>query len=251
MIKKYEAFNIEVEDYEMAFDIFVTTLKKCQTRYSDSEFTFSSSYSSVAQENQGNLDPESDFKLVNDYMSRCGFTIDKVNELSSQILNFSNRIYREQASRSAGMDYYLYKVTDKEFPLQGYEWSENDDDMIIKFRYGWHNTSYGRLAIIQNFGSISKFFKIVAGMIPDLIRDLLYETFKIKISPTIISTYIVYEDSSNSSYVDNESLLKYIKTVNKIEINQNEFDNLVKNSLISNKLKCRLISEGDIIATLK
>lgn len=81
--------------------------------------------------------------------------------------NFASDLITSNVSQCAPIDYYLYKVTAGEFPLQGYEWTFFGDtdweqeEFTIRFNYGWHLTRYGRLCIEQNL-DYKEFFKKVS-----------------------------------------------------------------------------------------
>ena len=50
-------------------------------------------------------------------------------------------------------------VIEKEYPLSGYLLSDSDtEELFIKYKYGCHNTYYGRLLIKQSFNTIDDFF---------------------------------------------------------------------------------------------
>jgi hypothetical protein len=191
MIRKYRKFFEELKitkelSAQEAFLDFIDDLKEC-VHYHKYEYEgqFAKSYSHSAQDRRENGDPEEDFKLVNNYMSKKGWTLETMRELADEYGkdSFNLRIEDINPSRCAPIDYYLYVITEKTFPLQGYSWDifSDDGDMtgdpmqneyLIRFGYGWHNTKYGKLCIEQNLGSVDNFLKKVKQQIPSYLISL-------------------------------------------------------------------------------
>ena len=210
MIRKYQKFLEELKitkelTTQEAFINFIDELKECQHYYayrSDFELRqFQNSYSYSAKDKRPsgrpreNSDPEEDFKLVDNYMSKQGWTLETVQALAEEYGKdgFNVRIENINPSTCGPIDYYLYIVTEKTFPLQGYEWDFDknaslsgdilENEYLIRFGYGWHNTKYGKLCIEQNLGSVSEFFKRVLRQIPfyilnKFVNDKKYKLFK-------------------------------------------------------------------------
>ena len=204
MLKKYQIFFEELKisrdlTPEEAFLEFIGHLGQCEWFYREDLRQFSHSYSDSAQEKVKNsqLDPEEDFNLVNDYMSKKGFDLETVKSLAEEYGKqaFNMRIEQINPSRCAPIDYYLYKITEKSFPLQGYSWDFNEDatmsgdpldnEYLIRFGYGWHNTKYGKLCIEQNLGSVENFKKKVLEFIPIYIVNLFFGNKQFKILKSI------------------------------------------------------------------
>jgi hypothetical protein len=210
MIRKYQKFLEELKitkelTTQEAFMNFIDELKECQRYYAygaDFELgQFQNSYSYSAKDKRPsgrpreNSDPEEDFKLVDNYMSKQGWTLETVQALAEEYGKdgFNVRIENINPSTCGPIDYYLYIVTEKTFPLQGYEWNFDknaslsgdilENEYLIRFGYGWHNTKYGKLCIEQNLGSVSEFFKRVLRQIPfyilnKFVNDKKYKLFK-------------------------------------------------------------------------
>lgn len=204
MLKKYQIFFEELKisrdlTPEEAFLEFIGHLGQCERFYREDLRQFSYSYSDSAQEKVKNsqLDPEEDFNLVNDYMSKKGFDLETVKSLAEEYGKqaFNMRIEQINPSRCAPIDYYLYKITEKSFPLQGYQWDFGkdgsmsgdilDNEYLIRFGYGWHNTKYGKLCIEQNLGSVNEFIKKVLQFIPSFILDRFMNSKKYKLFKSI------------------------------------------------------------------
>jgi hypothetical protein len=198
MIKKYQNFLEEIKisknlTTEEAFSEFIEQLGECRYHYGKELRQFSHSYSDSAQDKVKNFDPEEDFKLVNDYMSKRGFDLETVQALAEEYGrdSFNIRIEDLNPSRCAPIDYYLYMITEKTFPLQGYEWDFGkngsmggdilDNEYLIRFGYGWHNTKYGKLCIEQNLGSVNNFIKKVLEFIPSYILNKFINNSKYKL----------------------------------------------------------------------
>lgn len=285
MIKKYQSFfgSITIKlSIEKAFKNFCETLGKCQSYLSEnSDSRAYNSYSYVAQENKGDIDPEIDFREIDKYMSENGWDLKTVKELTDGITNFADRMEREQISRTAAVDYYLYKITKNEFPLQGYEWhiesmddpEQENNEFLIKFSYGWHKTRYGRLVILQNMGSIEKFFSTAFKNVPDYVFMFITSNYHLSFSDTqrekIMKNFFLDEEISEI-YIDSDNLLIELKELEptRISLNSNErdgtpiekeklliisqgeFDKFIVNILLKNDLKSRIITPGDIKVSL-
>ena len=118
MIKKYQRFLEEIKisknlTTEEAFSEFIEQLRECGDHYGQELRQFSHSYSDSAQNKVKNFDPEEDFKLVNDYMSKRGFDLETVQALAEEYGrdSFNIRIEDLNPSRCAPIDYYLYMIT--------------------------------------------------------------------------------------------------------------------------------------------
>ena len=184
--KFYEGFKITREvTVNEAFNEFIETIRECQTELRYSGRQFSESYSYSAQERKDAYDPDVDFKLVNDFMSKRGFNQETINRLAEEYGrdSFNIRIENINPSRCAPIDYYLYKITQETFYLQGYSWDNWSDDgdmtgdplqneYLIRFGYGWYNTKYGKLCIEQNLGSVNNFLSKVKEQIPTYLISL-------------------------------------------------------------------------------
>ncbi|NDC41275.1 MAG: hypothetical protein EBZ77_06965, partial [Chitinophagia bacterium] len=150
------------------------------------------SYSSCAKDKgAGTSDPDLDFMEIDEKMSENGWNQETVKRLANDIGQtiFNKKVADANPSRCGSVDYYLYKFTDGTYELGGYAWSnfiEQEDmtfsgnplenEILIKFGYGYHNTKYGRLVIEQNLGSIEEFMRIAKEQIPIYLLNLLCNT---------------------------------------------------------------------------
>lgn len=183
ILRKYNKFLEELKitrelTTSQAFDEFIELIKECPDKI-DSDGAFHLNYSYAAQERRNNFDPESDFNNINEYMSRNGYDLETINKLAEDYGrdSFNLRIEDLNPSRCAAIDYYLYKITNETFPLQGYRWDDMISDggdmsgdptineFLIRFGYGWHNTKYGRLCIEQNM-KLEDFLQKVKEQLP-------------------------------------------------------------------------------------
>lgn len=281
MIKKYQSFfeSITIKlSIEKAFKNFCETLIECGyelTKNSDSRAY--NSYNYVAQENKGDLDPEVDFREIDEYMSENGWDLKNVNQLIDGITNFTDKIEREGVSQTAAVDYYLYKITKKEFPLQGYKWdlvAMDDPDpeineFVIRFSYGWHKTRYGKLVILQNMKSIKEFilasFKNLPSFTIKYITSLYNLNFSQEQKEKIMKNFF-FDKKIDEIYIDSDNLLielrelepkraalysnsRHDKPIEKeklLALSQDEFDDIIVNILLKSKLKARVVTTGDI-----
>jgi hypothetical protein len=278
MIRKYQSFfeSITIKlSIEKALKNFCETLIECEKYLRDnSESPAYSSYSYVAQESKGDIDPEVNFHEVDEYMSKNGWDLKTVKELSDGLTNFADTMERAQVSQSAAIDYYLYKVTNKKFPLQGYVWDlramgDSDPEVneyLIRFSYGWHKTKYGKLVICQNMESVESFILTVFGYLSDYIIMTLTNLYKLTCSETdrkkIGKNFFSDKDIKNDEiYIDSENLFTELKQLNPsvwskgekeklLSLSQDDFDKTVFNLLLNQYFKPRIILTGDIKVSL-
>ncbi len=281
MIKKYAPFLLESIEHE--FLSFSVCLRDCVEYYQEEwngPGPFDGSYSHAAKLHRDHLmDPKRDFELIDTYMTGVGWPLEKVRKLA-QNENFYKRIYSDTGlSTTAPTDYYLYQVTNKKFPLQGYKWPDaayfrdnrwsngEDDELLIRYGYGWHKSKYGKLIIKQNMGSVLNFLKEAFNDIPGAVIYQLSDHIGLNHN---IMRHSNQQDSSSidrfeysdelrscffpekfDMYIDNVELLKIFEKTGKLEkkdisYTQQEFDNLVIDTCKNLKLEGRIVTEGDI-----
>jgi hypothetical protein len=215
---------------------------------------FYRSYSYTAQSNKGDLDPEKDFQIVNNWMTENGWSLERAklfakNWKSSE--TFADYCLRSNISKCAPIDYYLYKITDGEFPLQGYEWTFFGDtdwekeEFEIRFRYGWHLTRYGRMCIEQNL-PIKQFFnkvsntcgydELVAGFAGRFIRR-----------PSINDCSQHYFIQDDECYLDLESFLKWIESESSLNVDMKNLTEMLTEYFNQFDMKVRIIGQDAII----
>ena len=272
MIKKYHLFLEDVYPFDTEYKLFIDTLVECENYYTyevNGFRQFSISYSYTAQANKGDLDPEEDYQRVLDYFHQHGWSNDRIHRLTEGNRGkFFRKIYDKNPCASAPIDYFLYKLTHKEYPLQGAEWTLDDyDDLVVKFRYGWMKTRYGKLAIDQNLGGIKEFYAACFSGIPKLLNDDIESNVQHKVCQPnnwavrrdfenalrgdVLKTFIFDDKENLEIYIDTESMfLELKKILSEIELDltfdQSEFDELVYNVCINTGLKCRIVVPGDI-----
>lgn len=179
MIKKYESFlfemaavkKTEIDHYLSLYDRqrsssgligindkFATKIKAL-SEYFDEFFTNLAS--------NHNLNVDDDFKEMQKVMDRTGFTIDFIKKLFSEdVLKITHEhfpwfVRKHKLDELNGyIDVYLYKISelinviDNWRPdLGGRGWPEtafeSPEEIFIKYEYGYHKTSYGRLLMNQ------------------------------------------------------------------------------------------------------
>lgn len=76
---------------------------------------------------------------------------------------YTDHIINQLDDKSRGVgDYFLYKWTNKKFPLAGYKLYEEPEDIMMKYSYGWQRHKYGILFLNQNGYDKDKFLSLVA-----------------------------------------------------------------------------------------
>lgn len=286
MIKKYKLFKeSNVVDLNNEFLEFLDVLEECQSYYKDMDMNqFSNSYSRTAQygrkDNSGRpFDPDEDYRLVSDFLKEKGWGDNRIENLFINLPGINERIYQDNKCTCAPIDYFLYQITDEYYPLQGYKWDTDEDDeddlnendVFIKFGYGWHKTKYGIVCIEQNFETIDKFFnyvmrssmiKLTNAIIEEKVGDYGgedNENENNRIKEKIKNCIMIIDKSHNELYIDTkdmkvicESSLQGSENEDNWRLNgaiqtQKQFDgdiiNIIKGSL---SLTARITSPGDI-----
>lgn len=153
---------ISGKDYtqEEAFHKFTDDFKELihELSQSSEDSSLVSYYSNLAQTNK---DPDDDLWVFESDMFDKGWNRNLLNDLFK---THSERIVSHLSSDSRGTgDYFLYKYSNGEFPLAGYGLLDGDDeDIMIKYSYGWQRHKYGLLFLKQSGYDVSKFLDLVA-----------------------------------------------------------------------------------------
>lgn len=136
--------------YEQAYDKFIKDFKTLINDYSGfsgAESFFVKNYSKLAQDSS--ITVEEDLEVIESDLYDLGWDESSLSKLFSK---YELKITDELIDNSIGaFDCFLYKWTGGDFPLAGYSLNFTDsDDIMVKFAYGWHQTSFGKLFLEQN-----------------------------------------------------------------------------------------------------
>lgn len=192
-------------------------------------------------------------------MTEEGWDLSNVENLKKFFPNLSDLLIRKNVSNCPAIDYYLYKVTNKSFPLQGFTWNGVDmnvnstdpqeNDYLIKFRYGWQNTRYGRLAIEQNM-SMEKFLKNSISEVGYYVSKSILKEFgspRLALSEKEISDYFLIDNEEiYLNIIDLYESIKNKLSLNKHLITKEEFDEIIDGVLKRTGFKIKRITEEDI-----
>lgn len=185
-IDNFNEFRINEADEsprskEALINVFFDTLQEV---VEDSDMT--SSYSTFAQGYSGkkgrHLDPEVDYNVMVAQFGRHGWT-------KKALENFFTKYGKEAVKRynngsdygTVGHDIFMYYAMKgnpgKDFSLAGYDYAQAAKDQgageyWIKFGYGYQNTKYGQLAIKQQLGDLTAWYKLAY----DLLQKTLFGT---------------------------------------------------------------------------
>lgn len=138
-----------------------------------SQFNFTRSYSDMCK--RINRNPEQDFQKIQKHFDEKGFTLEEIKDLFSEENNqrcgynleefYKGENYPGSKLDSLGaiQDFYLYKLFEKlglnpdVIRLGGSNWGEIDEwendgnysEAFIRYKYGYHQTEYGKLWMKQ------------------------------------------------------------------------------------------------------
>lgn len=144
-----EAFAKFTED-------FLEVIHELENSSSDSKLV--NSYSVLCQ--SSSAEPSDDLWIFEADMHDRGWNEEALRlifaDFEKEIIHFL-----EDQSRGVG-DYFLYKWSNKNFPLAGYTMITEPDDVIMKYYYGWQRNKYGLLFLNQNGYDKNKFVNLVA-----------------------------------------------------------------------------------------
>lgn len=261
MIKKWSKFlesNLELESQKRDFEEFKRLLKKF---IEDSDYglpgQFYRSYSYTAQVNKGDLDPERDFQIVNNWMTENGWSLDRTQNLAKNWRSgtFSDECISKNVSECAPLDYYLYKITQGEFPLQGFEWdffTDSDweqEELGIRFRYGWHLTRYGRMCIEQNMYIQEYFDKVTtdSGFGDLLIGFAARFILRLHRDEALTKLGNCFFVQDNECYLDLESYSKWLISESSSKVSKETITEDLTHFFRQFGLKVRVIGDDMII----
>lgn len=188
---------------EQAYDKFIKDFKGLISDYkgfSGAESFFVKNYSKLAQDNS--ITVEEDLEVIESDLYDLGWDESALTKLFAQ---FELKITDELIDDSRGaFDCFLYKWTGGDFPLAGYSLNfTNTDDIIVKFAYGWHQTSFGKLFLEQND---------VLDNFQDIATKALYSEIKFLFDRIVVSVADVRQTLNRSQQMNGlrDKFYKYI-----------------------------------------
>lgn len=209
--------------------------------------TYGSSFSDLCKRKN---DPEDDFREIEKKLrDDAGWDFESIKNLFSDIVNtrtgqqfeeFINKFRLD--SENGYVDVYLYKLADKLgldsniVRLGGGGWSdyvkEDVDEIVIRYRYGYHHTKYGQL-MLEQIGWSKQVFVIQAleALQSTIFNDLAYR----QNSKNIINT-LRQLNMKDFSIVDDDRLIIYIEEIRKKLLDENI--NFTREDLVSELVAC-------------
>jgi hypothetical protein len=136
--------------YQQAYEKFIKDFKGLIEEYgkfSGREQFFVNNYNKLAQDSS--ITFEEDLEVIESDFYDLGWNEKTLSKLFGKFeLEITDELFIESIG---AFDCFLYKWTGGDFPLGGYSLdNENSDDILLKFSYGWHQTSFGKLFLEQN-----------------------------------------------------------------------------------------------------
>ena len=191
MIKKYDGFILEMAAIKPAVvDHYIELKNKksiIETRdtWAKKIKSLSDYYDNYFSElaSNHNLNVDDDFKEMQSLMDKTGFTIEVIKKLfSKEVCELTHEYFpffirKNRLDEINGyVDVYLYKIYELIYnhdgwkpQLGGWGWSEDalstPEEVIIKYEYGYHKTSYGRLLLDKIDVSETEFLNKVSDSI--------------------------------------------------------------------------------------
>lgn len=164
-------------------DAFWETLYDIVNREDIDRIGTSYSYLSSAIDKNIKENPDTNFKEMIEDFDREGWDKDTLSHLFTQYGTELSETYnndRGPASRvlTGMVDYFMYKMTDGKALLMGYSTPDiGPDEAFYKFYYGYNKTPYGKLAMIQHFGSLDKYYDYLGENIVKCINNKTASNF--------------------------------------------------------------------------
>lgn len=267
--KFFEGLKITREyDYEKAYQLLISDLMDAK----DDEFqelggSFTRSYSEICPLWVANeYSPEEDFKAADEVMSKKGWSLENIKELKEHIPDLYDRICKNHhLSRSGGVDYYLYRITEGKWELAGGDPFQSLEEYEIKFGYGQHKTKYGML-LINQYGGMDRFIKGLSEYYlksPEEISDIMVGFLQREIYPSksnhlnrftswasreLTSKDIeIYDEERQEIYIDLETFKSHFSDYKEIEeLSQIEFDKIIVDGFKGSDIPVKYISKGDL-----
>lgn len=207
--------------YEKAYEKFIKDFKGLMTDYekfSGAESFFVKNYSKLSQDSS--ITVEKDLEVIESDFYDLGWYDSALSKLFSQ---FELKIADELLLESRGsFDCFLYKWTGGDFPLAGYSLNLKDtDDIMVKFSYGWHQTSFGKLFLEQN-DVLENFHEIATKAFHSEIKfvfDRMIRNTTLQVRPIDMIKVLrekLYKYITLQSNVINIELQKYLDAINLI-----------------------------------
>jgi hypothetical protein len=164
MLKSYQEFlnenksSVEYTDLERQF---ISDFLE-----SSSELNMGS-FSRVAQNSSSSKSAVEDFQTsLNSFEKKYGrrfitATVRKYEkQIDSILYNRNNDEFPHDTQHAAFSDMFLHHFAPDLWSLGGM-YIQDDVDTLIRYLYGWHHTKYGRMAILDDFGTMDKYFEWV------------------------------------------------------------------------------------------
>ena len=205
--------------YEQAYDKFIKDFKGLITDYakfSGAERFFVKNYSKLAQDHS--ITVEEDLEVIESDLYDLGWDESALSKLFGQ---FELKITDDLMDDCIGaFDCFLYKWTGGDFPLAGYSLNLSDtDDIMVKFAYGWHQTSFGKLFLEQN-DALENFDEIATKAFHSEIKfvfDRMIENTNALVRPIDMIKVLrekFYKYITLQSNVINVQIQKYLDAIN-------------------------------------
>jgi hypothetical protein len=189
--------------YEKAYEKFIKDFKGLIEEYgkfSGPEKFFVKNYSKLAQDHS--ITVEEDLEVIESDLYDLGWDEKTLSKLFGK---FELKITDDLMDDCIGaFDCFLYKWTGGDFPLAGYSLNLKDtDDIMVKFSYGWHQTSFGKLFLEQN-DALENFHEIAT--------NALYSEIKFVFDRIVVHAADVRQTLNKSQQMDGlrEKFYKYI-----------------------------------------
>jgi hypothetical protein len=267
--KFFEGLKITREyDYEKAYQLLIDDLMEARdNEFDDLGGSFTRSYTEISPLVVANdYSPEEDFKAADEVMSKKGWSLENIKELKEHIPDLYDRICGNyQLSRSGGVDYYLYKITEGKWELGGGDPFQSLEEYEIKFGYGQHKTKYGML-LINQYGGMDRFIRGLADYYlksPEDISDMMVRFIQSDIYPSKpnhlnrFTSYAsrelsskdieIYDEEKQEVYIDLETFKSHFKGFKEIEeLSQSEFDKIIVDGFNDIDIPVKYISKGDL-----
>ena len=258
--------KFEGENYEQIMTNHQNWLPQLREDFAESikNCAMGRSYSDLCKTKQ---DPDSDFEQIQkEIEDDCGWNLQSIKNLflpeidALTFQQFQDFINSYGLDRNNGMtDVYLYKLAEKlghneeMVELGGGGWCEyatDDEEILIRYSYGYHHTKYGQLMLKQIGVSKEDFVERSLSKLKEQLIENLDELQEIDIDDFFIVDFDRMIINVNDLLTEIHNYADEADDRKLSEIEREDLLAMIANGLSANNIKLKVIDTGNEIILL-